>query len=229
MTAKILDIFKSVQGEGKFAGAMQVFVRFFECNMHCVWCDTPASIGDTTRNYKEMTLEQVMGQIKKLWPGCQSVSLTGGEPLIQKDFISELLPLLKEAGMPTHLETNGILPEALKDVVDLVDVVAMDIKAPSSTKQKPYWSEQQAFLNIARQKDVFVKLVVSKDTLQQDIEKAVKVVCEVDSSIMFILQPNTYELKEGALERCLEFQSYCTKYLTDVRILPQIHKFLKIP
>ena len=48
MNARILEIFKSTQGEGKYVGAWQIFVRFFECNMHCVWCDTPHSIGDTT-------------------------------------------------------------------------------------------------------------------------------------------------------------------------------------
>ena len=43
--ANILEVFQSIQGEGKYAGVKQVFVRFFECNMHCVWCDTPHSIG----------------------------------------------------------------------------------------------------------------------------------------------------------------------------------------
>ena len=46
--ANISEIFQSIQGEGKYAGASQVFVRFFECNMHCAWCDTPHAIGDTS-------------------------------------------------------------------------------------------------------------------------------------------------------------------------------------
>src|SRR6185436_20021313 len=62
-TAKIMEVFRSIQGEGPYAGAAQVFVRFFECNMHCVWCDTPASIGDTSRNYMEMDLQELLNQV----------------------------------------------------------------------------------------------------------------------------------------------------------------------
>ncbi len=60
MKAKVLEIFRSIQGEGEYVGVAQVFVRFFECNMHCTWCDTPGSIGDTTRNYQEYTCEQLL-------------------------------------------------------------------------------------------------------------------------------------------------------------------------
>src|SRR6185503_15806870 len=99
MNAKILEMFQSIQGEGKYAGIKQVFLRFFECNIHCSWCDTPNSIGDTVRHYEEMTVEDVMSAIRTLKSGCQSVSLTGGEPLLQVDFIKALLPELKKEGL----------------------------------------------------------------------------------------------------------------------------------
>ena len=78
-TANILEIFQSIQGEGKYAGVKQVFVRFYECNMHCVWCDTPHSIGDNvkyhnseshdqttqvmSRRYQEYTLDEIWKEI----------------------------------------------------------------------------------------------------------------------------------------------------------------------
>ena len=86
MNAKILEIFRSIQGEGKYAGVPQVFVRFFECNMHCVWCDTPASIGDGKREYKELALEDVLKQVNALYDHAHSVSITGGEPLLAERF-----------------------------------------------------------------------------------------------------------------------------------------------
>ncbi len=226
--AKILEIFPSIQGEGKYAGVKQVFVRFFECNMHCVWCDTPASIGDTTRNYKEMTLIDVFQQIHTLWKDCHSVSLTGGEPLLQKDFIKELLPLMKKAKMRAYLETNGILPEALEDIIADIDIIAMDIKMPSSTKQKSYWKEHEEFLKIALGKEVFLKAVVSADTQMADMRKAVDLVVQRDPTLDFIIQPNTFELKNGVMKKCLEFHDYSLKYLPNARVMPQMHKVMRI-
>lgn len=229
MKANILEIFQSIQGEGKYAGVKQVFVRFFECNMHCVWCDTPASIGDTGRNYKEMELNDVVVKIAVLKEGSHSVSLTGGEPLLQADFVKELLPHLKKMKLPAYLETNGIFPNELAKVIDNVDIVAMDIKLPSSTKCRGYWKEHADFLKVALKKDVFIKAVISSDTDKEDIVKAVELVKKIDPNVLFILQPNTYELSHGVMKRCLDFQDYCLKYLPDARILPQVHKFMKIP
>lgn len=228
--AKIMEIFSSVQGEGKYAGVKQVFVRFFECNMHCDWCDTPGSIGDTSRQYKEMSLEDVFGEIFRLWDNSHSVSLTGGEPLLQKDFIKNLLVRLKKAGMPAYLETNGVCFEEMADVADGVDFVAMDLKLPSSTKCRPYWKEHEAFLKAAKggKRDVFIKAVITSDTQHEDMVRAVDLVASIDPRLIFILQPNTYELKNGVIQKCLEFHSYCLRYLPNARVLPQVHKFMKL-
>ena len=228
MKAKISEIFHSIQGEGKYTGREQVFVRFFECNMRCVWCDTPSSIGDTTRHYKEYSLEELLSEVKDLWPGCHSVSLTGGEPLVQNDFIKELLPSLKKEGMRSYLETNGIFDRHLAQIIGDVDIIAMDLKLPSSTKCRPYWEEHAAFLRIARQKEVFIKTVISSDTQKEDVVRSVELVAGIDPNIPFILQPNYFERQNGALNRCLDYQDYCRQYLTDVKVMSQMHKMWKI-
>ena len=228
MNAKILEIFQSIQGEGEYAGAPQVFVRFFECHMHCAWCDTPHSIGDTTRNFKEMSLAQVSAEVKNLWRNCHSVSLTGGEPLLQKDFIRELLPYFKKNKMPAYLETSGVLYQELSEVIDGVDIVAMDFKLPSSTQCRAYWPEHEAFLKIARAKDLFIKAVISSRTKISDVETAVQLLEKIDPHILFILQPNYFEMRSGVMEKCLAFQNYCAKYLKNVRIMPQMHKIMKL-
>lgn len=228
MNARILEIFQSTQGEGKYLGVPQVFVRFFECNMHCVWCDTPHSIGDTTRHYKEYPLEQIVGDISRLWDKCHSVSLTGGEPLLQADFIRHLTPVLRSLRMPVYLETNGILPGQLSQVIDGVDVIAMDIKLPSSTQCKAYWHEHEEFLRTAKEKDVFVKVVISNATAREDVRRAADLVSRILPEAPFILQPNYFDMKDGVVAKCIEFQKDCQKYLSDVRIIPQMHKFLKV-
>lgn len=228
MNANLIEIFSSIQGEGKYAGVKQIFVRFFECNMHCVWCDTPHSIGDTTRKYKEFNLEDTLKQIKELSTGIHSVSLTGGEPLLQATFIKMLLPELKKLKLPSYLETNGVLPEELKKVIDQIDIVAMDLKLPSSTQCRSYWTEHEEFLKIAKTKDVFLKTVITSDTDKNDVLRAAETVAAIDRDILFILQPNTFELNNGVVRKCVEFQNDLLKRLTNVRILPQMHKFLKV-
>lgn len=228
VNAKILEIFRSIQGEGKYVGVKQVFVRFFECNMHCDWCDTPHSIGDTTRHYMEYGLAALEEELDRLKAGCHSVSLTGGEPLLQKDFLKELLPQIRKRHLKTYLETNGTLPGALADILGQVDIVAMDIKLPSSTKCRPYWDEHRKFLELARDKDVFVKAVVSSDTLAEDVVEAGRLVADIDPDILFILQPNYFEMRNGVVAKCQELQDEHLKFLNNTRILPQIHKYLKL-
>jgi len=228
MKAKILEIFRSIQGEGTYAGVPQVFVRLFECNMHCVWCDTPASIGDGKREYKELSLQQVLAEVDRIYDQAHSVSITGGEPLLQVDFLKDFCRALKKEGKTTYLDTNATLPEALEAIIKDIDIIAMDIKLPSSTKQRSFWKEHEAFLKIARRKEVFIKVVISLDTVETEVLKAAKIVAVVDPKIVFILQPNYLDMKKGVIEQCVAHQKSCAKILKDVRILPQTHKFMKL-
>lgn len=227
MKAKTLEIFRSIQGEGKYAGVTQVFVRFFECNMHCVWCDTPHSIGDTTRKYDEKDLEDVCANIDSLYDGVHSVSLTGGEPLLQADAIKAMIPHFKAKEQKTYLDTNGTLPDELKKVIDGIDIIAMDIKLPSSTETCAYWDEHQEFIKIARNKDLFIKTVISSKTDMKDVLRAAEIVAAIDPEILFILQPNYFDMQNGVVKRCTVAQEVC-RDLKNVRILPQMHKMLKV-
>ena len=228
MNAKILEIFRSIQGEGKYVGAAQVFVRFFECNMHCVWCDTPASIGDGKREYKELKLNELLAQVNSLYENARSVSITGGEPLLLKDFLKGFCSALRRQGKSVYLDTNGTLPDALKEIIKDIDIIAMDIKLPTSTQQRPFWTQHREFLKVASRKEVFIKAVISINTHLGEVLKAAKLVASIDPEIVFILQPNYFDMKKGIMEDCLRYQKLCAKILNDVRILPQVHKFMKL-
>lgn len=228
--AEIADLFSSVQGEGIFVGAKQVFVRFKRCNMGCVFCDedkdadaaiyTPASLLDAIER-----LEEEKGVH-------HSVSLTGGEPLIYAEFLKVFLPMLKKSPRRSYLETNGTLPEAIAALIDSIDIVAMDIKMPSSTGDRPFWDEHREFLKIALKKNVLVKTVVTSGTTKEDVEKAIELIYEIARNIPFILQPAT-PMREGDKEvpkdTLLEFLEMGLKRgLDHIRVIPQVHKVLKL-
>ncbi len=182
--AKISEIFISYQGEGPFLGVKQVFVRFFGCSTGCVYCDT------NFKKFTTYTKSELIDKIKEFHKEYHSVSITGGEPLEQVDFLADFLPALKfEIKKPVYLETNGILHANLSRVINNVDIIAMDIKLPSSTAKKPFWDQHRKFLEIAVAKNVFVKMVVTSHTMVDDLLKARDIIKQVAPKIIVVLQP----------------------------------------
>jgi organic radical activating enzyme len=161
-----------------------------------------------------------------------SVSLTGGEPLMYPDFIKALLPILRKKGTKSYLETNGTLPDELFGVIDLVDIVAMDFKLPSSTGERSFWDEHFEFLKIALKKNVFVKVVVTPDTTIEDFEKTVELINKAGKSVPLIIQPVTPSgsgKKEVSKEMLLRFLEIGLEHKLDhIRVIPQVHKMLKM-
>jgi 7-cyano-7-deazaguanine synthase len=227
-SAAVAEVFSSFQGEGVFVGARQIFVRFGKCNMSCDFCDTPRRRGRT------YTAKELINRIRTLEKRCgphHSVSLTGGEPLMHAEFLKELLPMIKGAGLKTYLETNGTLPRELKCVIGDIDIIAMDFKLPSSTKDRHYWREHAEFLGIARSKKVFVKAVVTPSTSKDDIARAVALIKDADYKIPFIIQPATpVKASDEAvpLKRLGEIYEMTKRDIADPRIVPQVHKALGI-
>jgi len=228
--AEIVDIFSSVQGEGIFLGARQIFVRFKRCNLACVFCDEPRE--HASRLYSPTELIEEIRSLEKGKSAHHSVSLTGGEPLLYTDFLKAFLPLLKKEGMKSYLETNGTLPQELGEVIDLVDIVAMDIKLPSSTLERPFWERHGEFLKIASKKKVFVKAIVTPETTKEDIEKTIDVVNSVGKHISLILQPATpMKASDKAVprDRLLEFMEIGIRnHLENIRVIPQLHKLIGV-
>ena len=225
---EISEIFSSLQGEGPFLGVKQIFVRFGRCNMHCVYCDELEKMRE--ENFAVMSLAQVMSEL-----GClekdkgphHSISLTGGEPLFYTPFLENLLPQLKEAGLILYLETNGTLPKELERVIRYCDIIAMDMKPSSATGDRSYEKEHDAFLKIAVRKEVFVKVVVTPDTLLEEIQRCVALVDSVNSHIPFIFQPlsDPFGINSKSLHLIeSSFMPAAEKLLTDVRVIPQMHK-----
>ena len=217
---KISEVFRSIQGEGIYAGSEQVFVRLFGCNLNCVFCDTKPD------SFKEMDIDSVISEID-IYHDCRFISITGGEPLLQKEALKELLLKLKKQDKTIYLETNGVLYDALGEVIQYIDIIAMDFKLPSSTQDRDCSELHKPFLKIASDKDVFVKAVITPSTNTADVMNAVRIVKDISVYIPFVLQhvhPKERELTDKLAKLSVKVKDY----LYDVRIIPQIHKVLGV-
>jgi organic radical activating enzyme len=219
MNAKIVEIFHSLQGEGLFLGEETTFVRFLGCNLFCSYCDTLYARDE--KRAAEMTVDQVLSVVGLTARPGQYVSLTGGEPLLWNDFVTELCPRLKEKGLKIYLETNGSLPDVMARLAEKVDTVAMDIKPPSDCGQD-LWDVHRRFLELVKDK-AFVKLVITSGILSDEVEMAAQLIAGIDRKIPLVLQPASGELAPdiGMVRR---YQAAASKLLDEVRIIFQMHK-----
>ena len=97
---KINEIFYSIQGEGKWTGLPNIFIRTSGCNLRCSFCDTTYAYDDG----KEMSIDEISSQISK-YP-CKYICITGGEPLLQKEILN-LIDFLIKRNYKICIETNG--------------------------------------------------------------------------------------------------------------------------
>jgi 7-carboxy-7-deazaguanine synthase len=239
-SAHIIEIFSSIQGEGIYAGEHMTFVRFGRCNMRCIYCDTLEGIchKDSLRvevepgsgDFRSIDNPIAVTALCELMHGFDDkfVSVTGGEPLGQADFLEEWLPSIAPHRR-ILLETNGILHRELTRILPFVHVVSMDIKLPSSTCCEPKWEDHTAFLKnaVAAGREIYVKFVVTADTTDADIQKSIGIITRINKFIPIVIQPASPTLTFHhtiSKERLEAVERLCSAYLDDVRVIPQMHK-----
>lgn len=247
--AKICEIFNSIQGEGLYLGERQTFIRFAGCNLFCQYCDTPKAleipkeyrveINPGKRNFKQFEnpasipqLIEFIGSFQKPQGVNHSISLTGGEPLLQVDFLKVFLPeLRKKIELPIYLDTNGVLYNHLAEIIDCVDIVAFDIKLPSATGMSSYWNEHRKALEVAYLREVFVKIVFTRESKAKEVDDAVSLIAQIDDGIPLVLQPVTPfgPVKHGPhAEQIIAFHNIGKRKLKTVKVIPQVHKILGV-
>lgn len=126
MKLKIHEIFHSLQGESTRVGLPTVFVRLTGCPMRCVYCDTAYAFNGGSN----MEITDILLKVAEY--GAKYVTVTGGEPLAQKD-CHVLLKALCDAGYSVSLETGGAIDTS---PVDARVSVILDVKTPGSGEVK---------------------------------------------------------------------------------------------
>jgi len=211
-------------------GERHLFIRFEKCNIHCHYCD------ELDKSGKDLSIDATLDQVTQVEQEegpHRFVSLTGGEPLFYLPFLKKLCPLLIERQFNLYLETNGILTKALVVVLPWLKVIAMDMKPESVTKDGSFIREHEAFLRVAREKEVFIKMVISKEIDIQEFRDLCMVIDKIHRQTPLILQPISEANREGHEDPALmhllgELQQIASAILPDVRIVPRLHRILKI-
>lgn len=249
-TARLVEVFSAIQGEGLNVGSRQLFIRFALCDLRCNFCDSAHTWSVPSQCRIERTpgqrdfetyLNPVPGSLLLQWverqnqPGLHdSISLTGGEPLLHAPFLVEFLPQLRESTqLPVYLETGGHRPEQLAIVLPYLDLVGMDIKL-KSVSGEDRWEAHAEFLQLCHRAsvEVFVKLIVDRNTDLTELEQAAQLVADVNAKIPVFLQPvtpledSTRLLLVPSPEQILDWQGLMKRTLASVRVVPQTHKMI---
>lgn len=215
---QITEIFWSFQGEGLYIGVPQLFIRFAGCNLQCPYCDEPQSL----KSGHAYTPDMLMAEIKPLLKRpVHSISLTGGEPLLQVDAIKAVLP---ELPRPVFLETNATLPGRLEEIAGHITYFSLDFK--------PGYEREFAdsLVHIKDRSGVYVKYVVLRDFLITELEQCCRSIAAINADIPLILQPVTpvSGIKSAKPQDSFRAFNTASRHLKTVRVIPQAHKLIGI-
>ncbi|MBQ8790667.1 MAG: pyruvate formate lyase-activating protein [Ruminiclostridium sp.] len=139
--AELTCRYSSVQTMGTLDGPGVRFILFLQgCPLHCGYCHNPE-----TRAFdggKTATVTEIMAMVSR----CRSyfgkkggITVSGGEPLMQAEFVTELFKECKKAGIHTCVDTSGcILNGNIEKMLDYTDLCLLDIKMTNDKDYKEY-------------------------------------------------------------------------------------------
>ncbi|WP_456482567.1 7-carboxy-7-deazaguanine synthase QueE [Methanopyrus sp.] len=231
------EVFLSLQGEGKFVGEPQAFVRFSGCNLSCVYCDEPASRSGrrkapVRRVSGEVELElpvpcepedvvEALVELENLEDTFGTVSLTGGEPLIQpRNALKALVEGLRERGFKVLLETNASLPDRAPLIDGLVNVISADVKLPSHGPNMDDFPDRCLKFLENVDAEVYAKVVLVDEGCYRHAENALRGLHRLGVEPIY-LQPAT-----GSEHDLEDLWKLAGSVNSDVRVLPQVHKLV---
>lgn len=253
-TARLVEVFSAIQGEGLNVGTRQIFIRFALCDLRCHFCDSAHTwnapptcrierspgLRDFEIYSNPVPLPILIEWVERQNLPClhDSISLTGGEPLLHAPFLVNFLPEVRAiTALPIYLESGGHRPEQLAMILPYLDSVGMDLKLPSVSGES-YWTEHAKFLQICFDShlDVFVKIIVSQKTDPGELERSALLVAAVSQDIPIFLQPVTplalaeqfspVPVKAPTPDQVLVWQALMKRFVKQVRVIPQTHKML---
>lgn len=148
----IVEVFHSIQGEGRWVGHNAYFIRLAGCDVGCSWCDTKVSWNE--KLHPPRSVSAIVAAALEANP--HFVVITGGEPLMHD--LTELTRMLRAAGLAVHLETSGayplsgrfdwitLSPKRNKPPEPAIYGLANELKVVVAESEDLHWAELQAQL-----------------------------------------------------------------------------------
>lgn len=218
ISMQVNEIFTSIEGEGIRQGSLCSFVRFYGCRLHCSYCDTRYAC--TGGEFQEMTSGEIFRRLKEFQ--VTNVTLTGGEPLQQKD-IASCVSLLLDQGFSINIETSGsrdyseIWSREYREQYRDQLFLTVDYKCPNSGMEP--MMKENCFLELQPQ-DV-LKFVVSGG---EDLQRMRQICDKYHTACHIFVSPVFGKIQPS------DIVEYLQRYnLSDIRIQLQLHKYIWDP
>lgn len=229
---KVVEIFNSIDGEGKRTGELTTFIRLYGCNLRCGFCDTKYSYNQESDElpYKEMSIEEIIRECDKY--NTDNITLTGGEPLIHLD-VKYLLRILSESGYNVNVETNGSV--SIKQYYNEDGTHAqgyenvwftIDYKSPSSGMQDRMLMDNFDVMKYNYQ-DVVYKFVVGNE---KDLDVAnniinTKILTNINRNNLIYISPIFGDIEPKAIVEYMQKHDLFDSK-TPIRCQIQLHKVI---
>jgi 7-carboxy-7-deazaguanine synthase len=184
MKLNVCEIFHAIQGEGKYVGTNVVFIRLGGCTLNCDWCDSKYH-----KDYISKEIDDIVKDVKKY--KSDRIVITGGEPLLQQEFLVFLLQKLKSEYHIT-IETNGtVIPSS--EILILTDHFACSPKLSGSGNELAKRLNYDALQVINKADDSIFKFVITND---KDLDEVKLIEEQVPLN-----HNKIYLMKEGASKK----------------------------
>jgi organic radical activating enzyme len=237
LKVRLFEIFTSVEGEGILYGTKTLFVRLAGCPFTCFYCDTKESL--PLDSGTEYTIEEANQLIdSNLKNQTYKVNFTGGDPLIQHEAVALLAKHIQNKKIPTYLESSCFDIDRFNHVLPFIDIVKIEFKTKDSdfVDSKHYdkligHTMKCLESSVSAKKTTYIKIVVSSKTQLNEFKELVNQIFNTVSKYNldgFIIQP-TYGISEPSLELLLDLYDIVYPHYVDVKVVPQLHKFIGAP
>ena len=237
MKVRLFEIFTSVEGEGILYGTKTLFVRLAGCPFTCFYCDTKESL--PLNSGTEYTIDEANKLIdSNLHDQTYKVNFTGGDPLIQHQAVAQLAKHIQNKKIPTYLESSCFDIDRFNHVLPFIDIIKIEFKTKDSDfvdseHYKKLIGHTMKCLesSVKSKKTTYIKIVVSSKTQLDEFKKLID---EIFNNISkenidgFVIQP-TYGISEPSLDLLLNLYDVVFPYYIDVKVVPQLHKFIGAP
>lgn len=223
---KVVEIFQSIDGEvNHFSqGRISTFIRFAGCNLNCSYCDTLKAKNIEEGNYTEMTVEQILTEIKNL--GKTKITLTGGEPLLQEEIFKLIDKLTNNISYNDNydlsIETNGsiqIPPNQLikKEISWIIDY-KLEYEFEMIEKNWRYLTSKDWIKFPVRGIDEIQQAIKIKDEIKEFYREI---------TVQFAISPiNNNKIEKGEIEKLINYLISIKEF--DFIVNLQLHKFINV-